>query len=232
MDRLTYPATLHKLELTGSEIEDLIKSKLRAILDGNDRPLGNAPRKVAQLLTLRTNKGDGNLDQRNRVANSQHLESGTIPNQQTSPQRAASQDGMHVPNQSRAYHCEQEKLFSLLHDHHNGFDDLEVSGDVMKRADGTTVTFKELCNILDEATKTFLNTVMQAGSITSGWRERGKITKIYDSCIEVTAGRIAVFSTFDDNILDVNAYNKWAKHVNMIASFAALAAALKKLVSS
>lgn len=235
LEQLTYPASLPKLELTGNEIQDLTKSKLKAILGGNDPDdaLKGALKAITQSLTLGTTTGDSKLDQRKRRAISQHLESGTIPDQKTTPQKAALQDGLrYLEEQTKAYHEEQATLFSLLKKYNTAFDDLKVSGEILERADGTELTFVQFCNLLDEMTKMFLlNTYMQDRSITSGTCDREKIRELYDSCVTVAAGRIVVSSTFDDNILNVNSHLRWAKHVHMITSFVALAVALKKLLS-
>ena len=232
MADLTYPAKVHKLELTRNEIQDLTLSKLRAILDGND-PVDEALKaleEVTKSLAL-TNTGDKNLDQRYKTAISHHLESGTIPDQLTSPQRAASEREGYVKDQAEAYHEEQDRLFRLLKGYTTAFNDLEVNKGILKRA-GTELTFVQLSNTVDKTTKTFLlNTDIQEGSITSGKLDREKISELCDSCMIVAAGRIAVSFTFDDNILNVNSYTKWVKHVTLIASFVALAVALKKLVS-
>lgn len=235
MAELKYKAELKKLELTGKEVQDLTESKLRAILGGKDpdAKLQKVLKDEVKWLTLRTNSGDKNLDQRQITgAIARHLTSGTIPDQLTSPQRAASQREGYAEEQRKAYHDEQAKLFSLLKNYHTAFDDLEVSDVILKRADGTKLTVAEFCNTLDEITNTFLlNTDIQDGSITSGKQDREQISELYHSCFNVAAGRFVVSSTFDDNILDRKSYNIWVKHVEMIASFAALAVALQKLLS-
>ena len=233
MSALKYPATLSKLALTRDEIKDLTASKLKAILDGNspNTKLNDALNQVTSLLALRTTTRDKNLDQRQKTtAIPQYLASGAIRDQFTSPQKAASQGSEYVEKQSKGYHDEQAKLISLLMRYSTAFDDLKVQDGILKRTDDTLVPAAEFCNIFDEITKTFLfETDIQDRSITSGRRDRDEISKIYDSCINVAAGRIAVSSTFDDDILNKGSYEAWAKHVNIIASFAALAVALKKL---
>lgn len=235
MAELTYKAKLKKLELTEKEVHDLIESKLSAILDGNDldAKLQAVIKNEVRVLKLRTNSGDENLDQRQSTgAIQRHLVSGTILDQLTSPQRAASQHEGYAEEQRKAYHDEQAKLFSLLKGYNTAFDDLDVSDVILKRADGTKLTFAEFCNTLDEITKTFLlDTDIQDGSITSGTQDRQNISKLYHSCFTVAAGRLVVSSTFDDDILDRTSYEIWVKHVEMIASFAALAVALQKLLS-
>ena len=235
MSTLTYPASLSKLALTPDEIKDLTASKLKAILGGNslNKELNNALEHVKSLLALRIT-GDKNLDQRQKTtAISQHLDSGTLPDQVTSPQKAASQGTEYADQQWKGYHDEQAKLISLLTEYTRAFDDHEVAKDILKRADGTDVTAAEFCNIFDEITNTFLFKIdTQDGSITSGQRDRDKISKIYHSCMTVAAGRIAVSSTVDDDILNKGSYQTCAKHVEIIASFAALAVALKKLLWS
>lgn len=237
LEQLTYPASLPKLELTTNEIQDLTKSKLKAILGGNDpdEALEAALKAITSLLALsstNTRTGDRKLDQRKSRAILQHLESGTIPDQITTPQKAASQGERYVEEQTKAYHEGQATLFSLLKGYNTAFDDLKVSGEILERADGSKLTFVQFCNTLDEITKTFLlKTDIQDRSITSGTYDRNKIRELYNSCFAVAAGRIVVSFTFDDNILNVTSFLRWAKHVHMITSFVALAVALQKLLS-
>lgn len=98
------------------------------------------------------------------------------------------------------------------------FDHLVVSEEILKRPDSNKASGVELCNSLDEITKKFLND-MHDGSSTSDKQDRKKLGQMYESSIEVATRRIS--SAYDDNILDVKTYNKWAKHVKIIASFAA-----------
>lgn len=235
LEQLTYPASLPKLELTANEIQDLTKSKLKAILGGNDpdEALEEALKAITPLLALSsTRTGDRKLDQRKSRAILQHFESGTIPDQITTPQKAASQSERYVEEQTKAYHEGQATLFSLLKGYNTAFDDLKVSGEILERADGSKLTFVQFCNTLDEITKTFLlYTDIQDRSITSGTYDRYKIRELYNSCFAVAAGRIVVSFTFDDNILNVTSFLRWAKHVHMITSFVALAVALQKLLS-
>ena len=224
---LKYSVKLRKLELSDKEIKDLIESKVEAIARGNkiDQDVREAIEEIAKLLVLRVNKGNKNVDQRQTKSIAHHQEAGTIPDSTTSPQRAASQDETYVSDQKKAYHSEQDILFSLL------IDRRAVNGSNQKTKDGTQLTHVEMCNTLDEATEYFLlRCQLSSDSVTSGTDDRKEIRKIYDSCITVVTKRKAVSETFDDNILDEKAYKKWAKHVKMIASFGALAVALKSLV--
>lgn len=235
MAGLTYPVKLHKLELSDTEIEDLIRSKVQAICNSIhpqiDAKLNQAINHVKTLLAVKTNKGDESLDQRRSTSISHHQESGVIPDKSTSPQKAASQDPTYVPDQNAAYHREQEILFSLLIKH-GGLDNrhLGIKDGILIR-NGIQLTHQELCNTVDEATKFFLqNFDVPDGSISSGTIVRNEIREIYEKCLLVVTKRKAVSETFADNILDEKVYKRWAKHVEMIASFGALAAALKKLL--
>lgn len=235
MPALAYPVKLHKLELSDEEIKDLSDSKVRAICISIgleiDAKLEQAINDIKTLLAVKTNKGDKNLDQKRSTSISHHQELCVIPDKLTSPQKAAAQNDTYVTDQSKAYHREQEKLFSLLIEH-GGLDyrQLRMQDGFLIR-NGTALKHEELCNTVDEATKFFLqNFDIPDGSISSGTSVRKEISEIYDSCLPVVAKRKAVSETFADNILDEQVYRKWAKHVEMIASFGALAAALKKLL--
>lgn len=237
MSALAYPVKLHKLELSDEEIKDLIDSKVRAICISigleidSDAKLEQAINDIKTLLAVKTNKGDKNLDQKRSTSISHHQELCVIPDKLTSPQKAAAQNDTYVTDQSKAYHSEQEKLFSLLFEH-GGLDDRQLGmQDGFLIRNGTALNHEELCNTVDEATKCFLqNFDIPDGSISSGTNASKEISEIYHSCLLVVTKRKAVSETFADNILDEQVYERWAKHVEMIASFGALAAALEKLL--
>lgn len=226
---LKFPAKLLKLQLQNGDLEYALKSKLKTLF-GQGSLTDNVTRALEDLtpkLTLRTNKRDGNLDQRRIRANSHFHEIGAIPNVITSPQKAALEDHGYVADQKKAINTAQYQLFIRLLT--NG-QNLTVSADGQLKRDGVNVTWEELCDIVDEFTRTFMFQQPCAESITTGMEKRKEITQLYDPCLEVVTGRIALSETFGDDILHEGDWRKWAKHVQMIASFGALAVVLKSLL--
>ena len=109
----------------------------------------------------------------------------------------------------------------------NGFN---VEGGYLKR-NGENVTYIEMCNILDEATKMFM-VEEKENSITQCVNREESLRPIYDLCNAVVTARLSVRATFKDNILDVDdaaGYKKWKRHICIIASFAALMVSLHNL---
>lgn len=229
---LRYPVQLNKLELSRNEIKDILSSKVRAIFGCGpiDELMMTAIKEVTQSLAIRTNQ-DESVDQRGSVANENYRLQSATPDQNTSPNKAASQNPTYVPDQKKALSDEQEMLFSLLiQDEAVDDTNLEILHGNLKRG-GIKLKHIELCNVLDEATKCYLETNTPLNQSISSLRHDGeKIQKLNDYCLAVVTRRKAISETFDDNILDEKAYKKWAKHVEIIASFGTLLVSLKRLM--
>ncbi len=113
------------------------------------------------------------------------------------------------------------KLPNLVSDDH---------GYLKKKRTGQKLSAVELCDVLDEATKSFVEEFVESKNVQAQNQEhverRNKLKAIIDSCIRVMVFRVASMTLFDDDILTSVGYEKWRKHLWLVASFATLTIAL------
>lgn len=237
MAELSCSASLPKLELSPGEVRTLIDSKVKKLwptdLGEIPKKVTNSISKVATLVGRKTNEGNKMSDQSRSTANANFQVAGALPDQITSPQRAASKDPNYVSSLTQSYHKAQESLFNLLINNGklNGYVLLPGGQGNLGTGDGTQLTATEMCDALDEATRQFLGEKKVENSITSARRQLADFTEMYDTCNEVVVQRLAGTGTFYDDILNHDAYEGWKKHVGIITSFAALMVALENLIT-
>ena len=236
MAQLTYPVKFLKLEILPEELHALIKEKVQSILTEqacqSPEQMTESIKEVSRMLGRKTKKGGDGLDLRFTIANANFQEAGAASSQSatTSPRRTALANPEFVPNQAKDVHDYQETLFTLLIEDEKLPGVYKVEGGYLK-INGNNLTYIEMCNILDEATKMFM--VEGKSSITQCVNTGQSLRKIYDSCNAVVTARLSLHATFEDNILDVDnaaGYKKWKKHICIIASFAALMVSLHNLL--
>ena len=228
---LTYPFPFPHLEISPQELKVSIEGKVRAIWD---RPLTQEMEesigKVLSLLGRATNKGNSQSDQRRSEANANYQETGALPNQTDSPKKAQAQDPGYYGQVTQAYHNDQQMLFRLLIRKGMLENTIRLGDDGSLMREGGTLTCKQTCNELDEATKKFFNQQPVGPSITTGAREGGQLSEMYDLCNEVVTKRMAANAVKADDLLQTNnngGYKIWKNHVYMIASLVALIVSLE-----
>ncbi len=113
------------------------------------------------------------------------------------------------------------KLPNLVSDGH---------GYLKKKPTGPKFSAVELCDVLDEAAKSFVEEFVKSNNVQAQKPEhverRKELEAIIDSSITVMVFRIASMTLFDDDILTSVGYEKWRKHLWLVASFATLTIAL------
>ena len=225
---LTYPFPFPHLEISPQELKVSIEGKVRAIWASTLTPeIKKSIEDVLSLLGRSTNTSNSNSDQRRSKANANYQETGALPNQTDSPVKAQAQDPGHYGQVAQGYHDAQKKLFELLIKEKKLLSTMSDDGSLMKGQ--KELTCKETCNALDEATKKFFNQPAVGDSITTGVREGGQLTEMYNLCNEVVTKRMAANAVKKDDLLQTNnngGYKKWKNHVYMIASLAALMVSL------
>ena len=230
MAQLTYHVAFPKLGILPDEILVLVEGKVKAIHGQVELPqkLKDSIEEVKKLLGRKTNKGNQQSDRRCSSANENFQGAGALSNQTDTPKKASSQNPDYTPTLASSFHEEQQKLFQQLKSEWklNGAEPKE--GYLVKN--GKPLTHTDMCNILDEATKTFMAEDMPANSMSTG-RDRGsEIREMRDSCNIVLACRLCLTETFGHDLLNKEDYEKWKTHVNIIASFGALMAVLISLL--
>ena len=243
-----FPATLRKTALTPDELKSLITSKVDSVLLN----LGNFSQIKQRIEERRDNvikrsslseTREGNLDRR-RVSTETFQNVGITPaptNQgQNSPSPSKTMDetlhqGLtniasddYIEYLSNDEKVCQDKLFTILYSNKMLDQSLTIPGGGVLQRNGTNLTAVELCNELDRVARLCAAESVDAIKEQRATREeRNKQLKpIIVSCFHVTLMRISLKSLHGDDILSVNDYVKWRKHVWLIASFATLTIAL------
>ncbi len=108
--------------------------------------------------------------------------------------------------------------------------DTDADGNLTKESTAQQLSAVELCDVLDEAAKSFVEKFVESKNVQAQNQEhverRNKLKAIIDSCIRVMVFRVASMTLFDDDILTSVGYKKWRKHLWLVASFATLTIAL------
>ena len=229
--RLTHPVTFPKLEILPEELRTLISGKVQSIQRGTlTQQITESVIEVSKLLGRKTKQNSLENDERYTISNANYIEVGASPSG-LSPQEAASANPDFVANQASDLHEDQEILFSRLIEDLKLDKEFGVEGGTLK-INGKALTYVELCNTLDEVTKLFMGE--ERGNSTTSRMEQGERLKpIYDLCNAVAAKRLSLHATIEDDILDGTdgnqGYQKWKKHITIIASFTALMVSLHRL---
>ena len=247
--QLRFPATLTKTALTPDELKGLITSKVDSVLLNSDdfnirtkRRINARRDNVIKRSSLSVTR-KGNLDRRRAATE-------TIQNAGITP--AATSQSQNFPGPSRTmdetlhqgltntasdnyieYLSDGEKacqdtLFRNLLSDEKLDQNLRIPGGGVLQRNGRNLTAVELCNELDRVATLYaaesVNAIQEQRPIR---QERNtQLKPIIDSCFRVTLMRISLMSLHGDDILSVNDYDKWKKHVYLIASFATLTIAL------
>ena len=247
--QLRFPATLTKTALTPDELKGLITSKVDSVLLNS----GDFNIRTKQRIKTRRNNvikrssfsvtRKGNLDRRRAAKD-------TIQNAGITP--APTNQSQNFPGPSRTMDetlhqgltnidsddyieylsddekaC-QDKLFRNLLSDEKLDQDLSIPGGGLLQRNRTNLRAVELCNELDRVETLYaaesVNAIKEQLPIRE---ERNKQLKpIIDSCFRATLIRISLMALHGDDILSVNDYDEWKKHVCLIASFATLTIAL------
>ena len=228
---LTYPFPFPHPEISPQELKVSIEGKVSAIWANPLTPkIKKTIEEVQKLLGRATNTSNSNSDQRRSVANANYQETGALPNQTNSPVKAQAQDPGHYGQVAQGYHDDQKELFLLLIREGMLENTIRFGDDGSLMREGGTLTCKQTCNELDEATKKFFNQRAVGPSITTGTTEGGQLSEMYDLCNEVVTKRIAANAVKADDLLSTDnneGYKIWKNHVYMIASLAALMVSLE-----
>lgn len=231
---LKYPVALRKLELQPNELEELIDGKVKAIW-GADRNLTTeiktSSEKVKKKLCRRSNQTDpSKSDGRRPEANENYQLTGAAPDQISSPVKVAQDNPNLTAVLVKAYHNDQDTLFDLLQQDGKLDSELFWSGGHLKRGEHY-LSAVEFCNTLDEATRKFLRNEEKVEETGSEAMERRKeLREMLEGCNKIFTARAAGGAAIEDDILNENNYKKWKKHVNILASFAALLVSLTRLL--
>ncbi len=106
----------------------------------------------------------------------------------------------------------------------------DADGNLTKESTAQQLSAVELCDVLDEAAKSFVEEFVESYNVQAPNQEhverRNKLKAIIDPSFRVTVFRIASMTLFDDDILTSVGYKEWRKHLWLVASFATLTIAL------
>ena len=122
----------------------------------------------------------------------------------------------------------QDTLFRILLRVRKLDQDLSIPGGGVLQRNGRNLTAVELCNELDRVARSYaaesVNAIKEQRPIRV--ERNTQLKPIIDSCFRATLIRISLMALHGDDILSVNDYDEWKKHVCLIASFATLTIAL------
>lgn len=227
--QLQYPTGLLRLELSPKDLQQVIEGKVTAILKAAVNPVAVANsvvKDVCDKLSRGTNiTNPSKSDQRRHTANEFYQITGASPDQVSSPTKVSSEYPSFIRDAQKSYHLEQDKLFDLLRN--DSKLDKELTwreGQLMRN--GKVLWSVELCNCMDEVTLAFFNEAEQETSITTTQERGQKLREMLECVDKILADRIYGGAAIVDDLLKEDNYKKWKKHVEIIASFAALKVSL------
>jgi hypothetical protein len=241
-----FPGSLNKKGLQPPEFENTLRRKIVLLFESEGQASNESlpPRvkrsikTVKEKVCLRENitNADG-LDQR-RKADALYEEEGILLNRHDSPSKVQNDSGgaqgstSFTKRTGKEYHENQIKLFKILNangklatssyswpDHHKGW--------LFHIAEGRRATPAEMCNVLDEVTKTYIRDFINSDKTKAAARKYGQekrepLREVFDPCKLVLMGRIAGDWAVENDLMKERDYERWKEHVCVIMSFAAL----------
>ena len=142
---------------------------------------------------------------------------------------------------TKMYHDKQHQLFEnlLIPKFKDVFGNVElrevneVKGFFFWRRDGRRLTTEEFCYFIDQITTKYIELFSQLKDNTINRAElnREELKDVYECCLFILEGRVAVDWTAENDLMHANSYDVWKRHVLVEMSYAALAVVLAMISS-
>ena len=245
-----YKATLTKRGLQPEEFEKTLISKLSKIFDRNvaeDNTISKTVNELRKKVCFRENKINANLDQRYRLALSEYVDLGLLPNRVKPPMQIRIETGGRPSQvrfdkkQTRLYHGRQHILFFENELLGRKFRELfpsivlrENSKGYFYHQNGEKLTTEDACRVIDKFTTEFIRYLellrQNNGQVPPGEWAPQNIPQIRSYCMLIVMGRYMVDWANDNDLLNHNTYIRWKEHIIIEMSYAALVVVLDMII--
>ena len=241
-----FRATLKKTALTPDELKSLITSKVDSVLLSSNTSSEIKRRRIIErrddvIQCSSLSETTGNQDKRRKSTkifqNVGITPAPTDQDQNTPSPSKTEREGLYeglIPSENykedliKEEKESQDELFRKLSSDGKLDQNLSIPGGGLLQRNNTNLTAVELCTQLDSVARSYAAESIDAvqGHLEARQIRNEQLKPIIDSCFRVTLMRISLMSLHGDDILSVNDYDEWKKHVCLIASFATLTIAL------
>ena len=238
----TFEPTLEKKGLEPHEFESILLSKITKIFTHAEVPVDNSIKKtVVELkreICIRENRTKPGLDKRSRRAIQTSVDNEILPNADETPQHMMEStrrqrgvirfDRKHM----KKYHNKQHELFTngklLGSDFRNLLPPINLREDnkgFFFHDNGDKFKIEEACRVIDKFTCMFLRYLKNDQGPAEEWAPQ-KISEIRSCCRDILVLRWNVDWATSNDLLNIQSYTEWKKHVMIGISYAALVVVL------
>ncbi len=240
--------TFNKKGLEPKEFEDCLNSKVNELFKDSNTGIKTLMKKrvedVRKEVCIRVNKTNNKIDNRSpkaeRNMRKNNLKAAT-PEQDR--QGTSGTQGIQRSDRrnTKRYHDEQHLLFSrvLIPKFTDVFDQIslkevnKLKGYFFWRGNDQKLTTEEFCYVIDQITTEYIKYFFQLKDNTVNRAElnRAELQDVYDSCLSILLGRVAVDWSTENDLMSAGGYDVWKKHVLVEMSYAALAVVVVMILS-